>query len=440
MASRQTGSTTRSKLMAVRSRAGTTASVVLAVACGLAMSACAFQKDPKSKEKSKIEELEQQLDANRPLVKSDFKHEFIPGEKPHQYTARVTWPANRPLLVKFSGTDVLTKTVDGRSQNEFYLVCVGGKVNYSVDVISPVTGVLSNLVFDERCPVDAVVMSVTSTSSLPRVLDGRLFFLNGSGIILGSSETLELNVLELIVEGSATISTYKRDRASSLERDSRVLVASPISIRAKKATGLLKFELNGVDGGEWRNKPDVIDPALDGKPGKDGVIQAQCGKPSRLGDGAQFCRDVCTDPTNGENGKDAKDLMPDGTWKTRVGSQGFPGVRGIGTSNVELAITDASGFAAEFNLNPGLASRPGLGELPKGGKPGAPGTNPSNQCRTAGAGKPGADGIRGPVGESAPNGRCGTISISDSLKDKIRVNDLNPLLPCSRVPDLVRPI
>lgn len=76
-------------------------------------------------------------------------------------------------------------------------------------------------------------------------------------------------------------------------------------------------------------------------------------------------------PTSGENGRDAI---------LKKGTSGSNGVRGIGTSNVTIDVEDHKAMSLQIEFNPGIASRPGIGSLPMGGKPGAPGKTPERHA------------------------------------------------------------
>lgn len=439
MASRQTGSTTRSKLMAVRSRTGGVVSVVLtgalAIVCGLAMSACAFQKDPKSKEKSKIEELEQQLDANRPLALADFSHEFIPGSI-FKYEALVKWPHGRPFQIKISREGEPLVVLDGRTQNEIRIACKSDHVDYSVEIVSPVTGVVGNFSVRKKCPVDAEINRSVGDINVLRHVDGRLFMRNHAEIVL-KNEPLALNLISLHIDGTAIIRTYRADRRYDLNEDRTVANAPSIQIRAKKISGDLKLELNGVDGKQLEDLSPEVDRSLNGASGKDGRLGARCGGPRRY-DNTEVCQNICEQqPTSGENGKDAIEIR-DGKVIPRVGSTGNNGLRGIGTSNVTIQVDDVADFSLRIEFNPGNASRPGLGSLPKGGRAGAPGQSPGAPCESANPARDGRDGIQGGMGNPAPNGSCGILSLSKAILKRTEMKDLN--LSCSKFPGILREI
>jgi hypothetical protein len=107
------------------------------------LSACAFRNEADTSAAN--QQLQQDLDASRPLKEEDFKHEFILDEKTKEYTARVSWPAGRPLQIKFVQSDKILSTVDGREANSFQIPCVDNQLSYSLQVVSTVTGTLTDL-------------------------------------------------------------------------------------------------------------------------------------------------------------------------------------------------------------------------------------------------------------------------------------------------------
>lgn len=423
MASRQTGSTTRSKLAAVRSRTGTATAVALAVVCGLTMSACAFQKDPKSKEKSKIEELEQQLDANRPIEESEFVHTFLPQAAIEEYVARVTLPTGRQVSYIVTENDDAVMSFDGRQANSFEIPCFENRVQYKVAVIHPNGKTISTFAIKKDCPIDQVIRKTETRPEFLKTVTGRLVLSNGAVISLGD-KPLEIDVEELIVEGPATIKTFDEQRSRVWKEKKPMIDPPKISIRAKKARGTLILALNGIDGAPVWDLVPVVNPALNGKDGSDGEAEEHQrvigGRQGSSYSGESFFHKCVKQPTSGSPGAPSPRAK---------GEKGIDGNPGVGTSEVHLEIGDVSAFHVEVRLNPGASGKPGQGSIFKGGKGGAPGANPHGVCRAAMAGADGADSAQGDRGDETANPKCGKIRVSSGLEGRIHLRDMN--LQCS---------
>lgn len=416
-------------------------SVYAASAVCLTLSACAFSKNegPTDDQKT-IKSLNAQLEANRPLVAEDFKHEFISGAQLNDYTARISWPANRPLTIKLIQNDRVLKTINGLEQNTHELKCDDGYLTYSAEVISAAAGRVSEPKIKIPCPFDYTVVQGISNLEVLKQVTGKLQLQHGSTIAL-SSQDLELNVRELEIDGIANIITMNSNRTA--DRDDAYRKPSPtIRIHAKKAKGVLVLQLNGVDGHTAPDGVLVPDPSLDGAPGAPGQAEEVCGEGRVTKNGETIpgkCRMKCTvQPQNGADGRRPM-VKVDDKFVPKKGGKGSNGIPGVGTSKVDLQILDSSAFRVEIAFNPGLASEPGRGDFPKGGVGGAPGANPHGVCTPANQGKPDMEGgIRGDAGNTAPNGRCETVYVSASLIDKVTKTDLNSKLPCTPILGIVQ--
>ncbi len=391
-----------------------------------------------------ISQLQQQLDANRPLVREDFKTEFIPGADPNVYAARFSWPANRPLQITAKFLSAEVKTFDGRTQNSFEILCSGGRVKFDIQIISAESKTLSSFEINEICPIDFIVVGDFSNMTMLKEVTGRLYLKNGASITV-TSAPLRLELNELIIQGKATIKTFDSNRTPSWNKDFKTQ-APAISIRAKKATGLLALELNGVDGFKGLDKSPVYDANLNGGQGAIGAHKPRC-QPNRTlstaGVGGDElpgrCEDVCTQsPKEGFPGLQPTVKLADGSTVPRKGSKGDSGSPAVGTSKVTLQIAEPGNFETDITFNPGKAGAPGLGALPMGGTGGPPGVNPGAGCVSAGSGPNGANGIRGDAGDPVSNGSCEVVYISRALAAKVKTKDLNPELPCTTLPAIVQ--
>lgn len=232
----------------------------------------------------------------------------------------------------------------------------------------------------------------------------------------------------MIVNGSVAIETLGTDRRWTYRSNYPGLGGAPqISIKAKWATGHLRLQLNGVDGKPGR-AGEPHPPAAKGTRGADGAVHT-AEAVSRRGD--TLAKDVChLHPTNGGPGADG----------ATPGKAGENGGDAIGTSNVKLDIENSEAFAVEIDLNPGKGGPGGAGSPGQEGGPGGdPGDNQGGVCRAASAGAKGRkypqDGAAGVAGS---NGSCGTIQLSPSLIDRVKIRDTN--FNCSKMPGLVQSI
>lgn len=422
------------------SKSFTSFKVLSAAAISLSLSACAFKKDEgPSEEQLKISRMQAEMDANRPLLKADFNHEFIPNENDlNDYTAHVTWPAARPLQIKYGRNDHVIDTVDGRTKNSFDIKCENGVLEYQISVASFLTGVLTDYIIKMKCPFDYVVDQGISNVELLKGVTGKLVLKNGSTIAVSDS-ALELNLRALVIDGSAKITTFNGER-SSMHSNPALIKPPSILINAKKASGELRLELNGLDGYKRSDWSDTYDPQLNGTQGAAGTFKEVCRTiKTKDGEVPGNCSFVCeTPPMNGNPGLQPT-MMVDGKSVPKKGEMGRDGVAGVGTSKVDLQIGDATGLTVNVAFNPGLASKPGKGGLPKGGKGGPPGTNPHGVCKsTLQQGPDGPDGVRGDDGKEASNGRCEGIYISPALVGKVNTEDINKKLRCSSIPGIVQ--
>lgn len=416
---------------------------LLMMAASLSLSACAFSKGP-TPEQQKITSLQQQLDSNTPILEDDFKTEFIPGENQDEYTARTSWPEGRQVSVRVSDGENV-RTYDGRVQNSFTIPCVGKKVDFRIETFSSPEKILSKIRVQKDCPKDLLVKGTSATAADLSAATGRIVIEDKSVISLGANP-LKIQAESITIKGTAKVQTYSWDTSYRADSQDK-FVAHEISIQAKRASGKLEFELNGINGAPVADRPDVYDSALAGRAGDAGELRLYTVEAQMDGGRVVSYRSECLrQPSNGARGRDAVVQQADGKFAPIVGSKGLNGNPGLGTSVVNINVADVSGLSLFVTFNPGLASAPGKGALPKGGVGGAPGVNPKRPaqyeigpvCADASRGASGEDGLRGPIGDVAADGRCGQISIPAELMSRIQMKDLQ--LSCSKEPGILRPI
>lgn len=399
----------------------------------LSLSACAFQKDPQAKVNNKIADLERQLEANRAIIPSDLTFEFE-GLEPKQYKAKVSWPADRPQILRFTyqvspESKALVRSVGPSLGSSTELSCVNSRLDFKVEVLSADLTILNSFDVEKDCPSDQVLTGETSHKELSPLLNGRLFLENGAAVLIENGP-FALTVNEIIAKGPAKIVVNRKNREHGSNRSDGF--APEVIINAKKASGSLTFELNGTDGAEVPDLGGIHDFSLNGRPGKDAVV----GRPAVL-DSEKYLPRCMSEPTAGTPGLDAKKAK---------GDKGYAAKPGIGTSKLTLNIADVTGLTAEFVLNPGRKGNRGKGSVYLGGKGGAPGKAAIGLCANQPVQAPnGKNSERGDLGDDAVHGGCGDIVIPQALIAKrpvvkdINPNDAAPLY-CSKNPDLIKAI
>ncbi|MBK7892215.1 MAG: collagen-like protein [Bdellovibrionales bacterium] len=395
----------------------------------LSLASCAFREDSEDLKKAKgWQEAEESFERNKGFATGEIKHEFIPGAKIHDYSARLSWPTGRSLVVTVErSSDGVVSSHDSSKEGDILIPCIQGYASTFVTVTSPKYGVMSRLSIPLKCPVDMEISSDSLPVEALRSINGSLYIGNALALKLVESD-LNLNLIGLIVNGSAAIETFGTDRRWTYRSDYPGLGKAPqINIKAKWATGHLRLQLNGVDGKPGR-AGEPHSPAAKGARGADGVthiVEAI----SRRGD--PLTKEVCRqDPTSGGPGADG--AVP--------GKPGDAGGDAIGTSNVKLDIENSEAFALEIDLNPGKGGPGGAGSPGQDGGPGGdPGSNHGGVCHAASAGAKGRKHPQdGAAGVAGSNGSCGLIQLSSSLIDRVKIRDTN--FSCSKMPGLVQPI
>lgn len=405
---------------------------------------CACSPGGKEEQVQKTEvvtQMEAQLDPNVPLREEVFSHEFVPGEIT-KYTAIVSWPKG-PVVLRITDRELKREYVfNAQEENRFALPCSDNRLYYQVEMLTPEMVSLSKVVVIKKCPRDVVLEGqVTNLTNLYQA-DGRIIIKDGTTIVPPYRD-LKLKFNSLKVEGIATIKIGEADRTPLNQFD---VSSAKINLQGNEASGVLRFELNGQDGLRPSDIGDELNPELNGQPGVDGRIKqsTNCKRIGRLDGGVEICpAPVCErQPGVGDPGHDAVKYyyVLDGKRSPVriVGRQGNAAYPGVGTPSVILDISDVSNFFVQVEFNPGIASKPGRGGLPKGGRGGAAGFNPGAPCVAAVPGPDGIDGERGPLGEKADDGECGTISVPRALISRVLLKDKN--LSCSKKNDIVRPL
>ena len=238
----------------------------------LSLSACAFQKDPQAKVNNKIADLERQLEANRAIIPSDLTFEFE-GLEPKQYKAKVSWPADRPQILRFTyqvspESKASVRSVGPSLGSSTELSCVNSRLDFKVEVLSADLTILNSFDVKKDCPSDQVLTGETSHKELSPLLNGRLFLENGAAVLIENGP-FALTVNEIIAKGPAKIVVNRKNREHGSNRSDGF--APEVIINAKKASGSLTFELNGTDGAEVPDLGDIHDFSLDGLPGNDAI-------------------------------------------------------------------------------------------------------------------------------------------------------------------------
>jgi hypothetical protein len=412
------------------------------------LSACSFREDPNAEKKADPVPVREAVNKHT-ISKRDFRIEFLPQERPNDYLIRLHWPAGKDVALNITRVRPLDGAgrPEGIAESEVVSAASGGSkdVGYCptnrtfsvvVTVVSPVTGFEQTHQIDSHCPYDFVLNRTDSIQGVLRTINyhpqapkGRLFLFNGAR--LTSTEDAQLEVSQLIVEGSANI---------ELKPDSNITLrplenwrAPKLRIKADSARGghlkLLLEGRNGDDGAQPAARS--TNPALNGSPGQAAQLRVDC-RPRPAGrlspdTAGETCSKVCVQaPTAGSAGQPGQ----------RRGEDGRPGLPGIGTSEVELYIAQIHDLQVSVELKPGRGgqgSPGGLGE--PGGQGGAAGPNTDNACSPAAAGPNGPDAPAGPRGPDGANGACGKLKLPRALQSRTSLKDLQ--LECSRDPRLI---
>ena len=390
----------------------------------LSLASCAFREDSEDLKKAKgWQEAEESFERNKGFAAGEIKHEFIPGANPNEYSVRLSWPTGRPLLVKIETDGQLTSSHDAMTEGASVVPCKAGMMRANITAVSSKYGQMSRENIEVRCPFDYVVKNEASLDEIASQINGRLFLQNGAVLQLVRRD-LNLNLIGIVVSGSAEIRTYSYMTNVDwwLPRPEVTKVPN-INIKAKWATGHLRLQLNGVDG-KSGEPGKTVGTAAKGSPGTAGTTDVRT-------DMKRAEKVVCTaHPTSGGPGADG--AVP--------GKPGDAGGDAIGTSNVKLDIENSEAFAVEIDLNPGKGGPGGAGSLGQDGGPGGdPGNNHGGVCHAASAGAKGRKHPQdGAAGVAGSNGSCGLIQLSSSLIDRVKIRDTN--FSCSKMPGLVQSI
>ena len=330
--------------------------------------------------------------------KSQFKVEVFGLPRPNEYQIFVNWEL--PFQVHLKG--FITKKGFSRSlifdseKNGFkYERALGGE-SYTVTVEDGVGGVVN---FETEIPTDYVLNQTVNMGEFLRIEANRLFILP-EGNLFTNGYDLVLVVKEIIAQGGSirNFSPGVFRGPATKARDGGLIL-----IRAEKAGGRLKFNLDGEDGGR-------------GEPGSEWGEEGRGSRGVAGVSGEGRTRVHCVrDSDGGRDCLDAHDCLKLAT----SGGDGGPGAQGrrggqggVGGSTASLDIVISEGKLLELEIS----KRPGAGGAGGPGGPGGPGGFGGGggfvppQCSQSDihdgnqgpAGAPGEVGLEGPAGKIMP--------------------------------------
>ncbi|MFN7728752.1 MAG: hypothetical protein ACK5P7_06325 [Bdellovibrio sp.] len=402
---------------------------LLGMSIVLALSGCAFKKDSDKKSEPAPNPTVVLQNAEGDVIsETELQVQMIPQE-PHQYLARVSWPEGRKATIEVmyykNPQNIAVNqppdedTVDASVINTFDFPCPSrAKINIRLNVRSKGFGPSNTIRKQIVCPIDHTVEHASeSTNALPRVFNGRLFFKNGARLQVGL-DFLELNLIGIHVEGTATIeSKWTADNPSKKPQ---------IKIKAQSASGNLELLLQGHDGrqgesGEEKKFYESFKKLLaqnvmaKGAKGSSGNSAESC-RPAPRGE-PPICKTVCTrTPGNGGPGTDGVVAGPDG----ENGGNSSP------TPPAHIEIETPLNFkliALIKHGTPGKGGAKGLGQ--KGGPGGDPGDlDIDRACPHASAGPAGKNAPDGKDGEDGQTGKCGALILSANLEPLTAVSNI----------------
>lgn len=389
----------------------------------LALGACTFSKktpdemkaeaiDDVSKKFAQVAEDKKEAS----ILESDVSVEFVGTEEPNRYLLKVTISKKVPVLAigisgnvfkLFNNTDKATIELSPelRSFELKIRTHLEDKTQVS-DFSLGVQYVPSDYIFIGRHILQSnyYPMAGDPKKHGDKVRYNRIFIgdksivdLNGFDLVLDANEIISLGENIITQTKSASVVTGKH-------LPSEIMDGSGLKIYADKATG--KFFINhiGIDGrdGERASSlafPTYVEPAFDGKPGRDGSVRIVAKPLGVDGDGRPTVIETALcerAPTDGENG-----------WNGKV-VHGEDGTDGGNTGDLEIDIQDYSQAQFVINFYPGRGGQGGAGDFEghKGGRGGKAGKWPGAPCPKA---KDGKDGITTTSADSHPgkDGRPG---------------------------------
>ncbi len=417
------------------------------VCAQILMAGCSFRENPGAEKAADPAPVREAVNKHT-ISKRDFRIEFLPQERPNDYLIRLHWPAGKDVALNITRVRPLDNS--GRAVGHAESEVINGNLSSHiaghcrssrafavyVTVVSPLSGLDITHELLGYCPNDVQVVRHEEISDVlreinyhPQAPKGRLFLLNGAR--LTSTEDSQLDISQLIVEGTASIE-LKPD-AQITQRLPEQWKAPKLRLKAQSARGgHLKLILEGRNGDDGVQPPQrSANPQLNGAAGEAAQVRVDCRprRAARLGADTvgETCHTICTKPpTNGAPGQPGQ----------RRGEDGRAGLPGIGTSEVELDIAELGELQLSLELKPGQGgqgSRGGLGE--PGGQGGAAGANTDNACTAASSGPHGEAAPAGARGADGAHGSCGRIRLPRALQSRTSLKDLQ--LECSRDPRLV---
>ena len=381
---------------------------------------CAFKKDGEGKEKVSVAD----SGAGRTydtLSSSELKVDFVPLMEFGKYDAVLSWPEGKNLRFSIRFASDLTdkskgfteELVDTKNLRSISMPCISGAVGSAHITYVPAEGAMPVQI--ERkfvCPVDRKILKNSASVAELGGITGRLFMDGGTVLELGEQK-IDLNLIELVVQGNAVIASDRPLPKNDGSDDDK----AEIRIRAKKASGTLTLKLSGGNAPDARSGRELQEASAEYKEllSKNPVSNGKAGEAgqsslSSIGRGPdRLVTTKCTkQPTNGGKGEDGK--VP--------GMAGEDASPGGPTSRLVVAIQDVSDFQLNI-LNtrgkPGKAGVGGPGQ--RGGAGGAAGAS-ADSCSRASEGSAGKNAPDGPSGREADFGPCGLAKLSENLLDR----------------------
>ncbi len=383
--------------------------ILISILC-LTLGACAFSKDEAEKKKAVLiqspqedvlETIEQQAFSGQ-LSDENVSIEFEENRVPGSYDLIISWPKVVPSM---------KVSIDGMpysiSKSFTHKIAVGHNEEYQIHLVAQnsLGGDISAYTKVVRSPTDLLIKERKNLTEDTTLKARRIYFFEGGKI---QTNGFSLNIIADKIYTTSSLDSGKMSNfteahirtnpPTQIAQTEKQLNGSHISIEAKKAYGILRLALIGMDGQDGESGKDAVaDSALNGTPGKDGVIEALV--ESCLGPDGLPCRQKpsiqCTsNPTNGGPGK-----------KGYTGGRGGDGWNGGNSGTAAIFVKDSSDFLLEVMQRRGRPGKGGDGgKGSAGGLGGSAGANPQGKCRSASNGANGSTGDQGPRGHDGQPG------------------------------------
>lgn len=218
--------------------------------------------------------------------------------QPDQYSVEVSWEQVSGHVRILEGGD-LKGFISGQEKSFMDLNLSGGsKVSYLVEHLSPEGQLLSVVSRKIEIPKD-ILLEGEMTLSSNRKFEAHRIFIAKSLILKTMSFNLYISAEEVVSDGGL-ITNFSKESIPFREQNGRS--GGSIKLSAEKATGSLRFLLNGEDGGDGRDGVLGFSGQHLGCAGSNGGLGGNSGALDiRLRDGRQFF--VTTDVQVGSGGK-----------------------------------------------------------------------------------------------------------------------------------------